>query len=100
MEEQNEKIAFFFSYCKIWTIFSNLLFSFSLEPSITNQTSHSLRNGFRKRELNDEELRDVISELMPLVRICHIIPPDSEILANAKEGLFQILSIGPYSVNS
>lgn len=46
----------------------------------------------RKRELNDSELRDTISELMGYVRIGHILPTDSEILNNAvKRGLIATL---------
>lgn len=76
------------------------------EPNLISQTSHSLRHGIRRKELNDEELRDLISEMMPYVRIGHVLPPDSEVLANAiKRGLISTLppymleedSISPFS---
>ena len=58
------------------------------EPNVVSQTAHSLRRGVRKRDLNDCELRDIISEVMNHVRISHILPPDSEILMSAaKRGL-------------
>uniref|UniRef100_T1KYV3 BTB domain-containing protein n=1 Tax=Tetranychus urticae TaxID=32264 RepID=T1KYV3_TETUR len=65
------------------------------EPNVISQTGHSLRHGLRKKELNDEELRDIIAELMPYVRIGHILPLDSETLTNAiKRGL--ISTLPPY----
>ena len=65
------------------------------EPNIVSQTTHSLRHGLRKKELNDSELRDIISELMPFLRVGHILPPDCETLTNAfKRGL--ISTLPPY----
>ena len=65
------------------------------EPNVVINTAHSLRRGLRKKELDDTELRDIISELMCHVRIGHILPLDSEILSNAaKRGL--ISTLPPY----
>ncbi|KAI1281929.1 BTB/POZ domain-containing protein 7 [Halotydeus destructor] len=65
------------------------------EPNIVSQTTHSLRRGLRKREVNDAELRHVLSELMMQVRIGHILPLDSEALTSAvKRGL--ISTLPPY----
>ncbi|XP_053211957.1 BTB/POZ domain-containing protein 7-like isoform X2 [Panonychus citri] len=65
------------------------------EPNVISQTAHSLRHGLRRKELNDDELRDIISELMPYVRIGHILPSDSETLTNSiKRGL--ISTLPPY----
>ncbi|RWS27203.1 BTB/POZ domain-containing protein 7-like isoform X1 [Leptotrombidium deliense] len=62
------------------------------EPNIVSQTTHSLRRGLRKKELNDGELRDIISELMPYIRFGHIIPVDSEVVTSAmKRGLVNTL---------
>ena len=53
-----------------------------------SQTTHSLRRGVRKRDLNDCELRDIVCDIMNFVRIPHVLPPDSEILTSAaKRGL-------------
>ncbi len=65
------------------------------EPNVVSNTAHSLRRGLRKKELNDTELRDIISDLMCHVRIGHVLPLDSEILSNAaKRGL--ISTLPPY----
>ena len=49
----------------------------------------------RKKDLNDTELRDIISELMCHVRIGHVLPMDNDTLANAaKRGL--ISTLPPY----
>ncbi|XP_054154533.1 BTB/POZ domain-containing protein 7-like [Oppia nitens] len=67
------------------------------EPNVVSNTAHSLRRGIRKKELNDTELRDIISELICHVRVVHILPLDSDILTNAaKRGL--ISTLPPYMV--
>ena len=54
------------------------------EPNIVAQTHHSVaRKGIRRRDLNDVELRDILSELLPHVRVDHVLPPSSETLAQA-----------------
>lgn len=65
------------------------------EPNIVSQTAHSLRRGVRKRDLNDTELRDIISELMGHIRIGHILPLDSEVLTNAAKRSL-ISTLPPY----
>lgn len=74
---------------------SILCFICFIEPNIVSQTTHSLRRGLRKKDLNDTELRDIISELMCHVRIGHVLPMDNDTLANAaKRGL--ISTLPPY----
>lgn len=52
------------------------------EPNILSHTAHSVtRKGVKKRDLSDVELREILSELLPLVRMDHVLPPSSEILA-------------------
>lgn len=54
------------------------------EPNVVSQTAHSVaRKGIRRRDLNDVELRDILSELLPFVRVDHVLPPNCECLAQA-----------------
>lgn len=54
------------------------------EPNLVSQTAHSVsRKGIKKRDLNDVELRELLSELLPLVRMDHVIPPNSDVLCQA-----------------
>ncbi|CAG0897944.1 unnamed protein product [Darwinula stevensoni] len=59
------------------------------EPNLVSQTAHSVaKKGVKKKDLNDVELREITSELLPLVRMDHVIPPTHEVLTNAiKRGL-------------
>ncbi|XP_076037996.1 BTB/POZ domain-containing protein 7 isoform X2 [Oratosquilla oratoria] len=59
------------------------------EPNLVSQTAHSVaRKGVRKRDMNDVELREILSELLPHVRMDHVLPPNHEILTQAiKRGL-------------
>lgn len=59
------------------------------EPNLVSQTAHSVtRKGLRKRDLNDVELREILSELLPHVRMDHVLPPTHDILSQAiKRGL-------------
>lgn len=51
------------------------------EPNILSHTVHSVtRKGVKKRDLSDIELREILSELLPLVRMDHVLPPNNEIL--------------------
>ncbi|OXU23670.1 hypothetical protein TSAR_001748, partial [Trichomalopsis sarcophagae] len=54
------------------------------EPNLLSHTVHSVaRKGVKKRDLSDIELREILSELLPLVRMDHVLPPNNEILAQA-----------------
>ncbi|KAK7863556.1 hypothetical protein R5R35_011180 [Gryllus longicercus] len=54
------------------------------EPNLLSHTAHSVtRKGVKKRDLSDVELREILSELLPLVRMDHVLPPSSEVLAHA-----------------
>lgn len=54
------------------------------EPNLLSHTAHSVaRKGVKKRDLSDVELREILSELLPLVRMDHVLPPNSEILCQA-----------------
>lgn len=56
----------------------------NLEPNLVSQTTHSVsRKGVKKRDLSDVELREILSELLPLVRMDHVIPTEHETLTQA-----------------
>lgn len=54
------------------------------EPNLLSHTAHSVaRKGVKKRDLSDVELREILSELLPLVRMDHVLPPNSDVLCQA-----------------
>uniref|UniRef100_A0A4X1SKF2 BTB domain containing 7 n=1 Tax=Sus scrofa TaxID=9823 RepID=A0A4X1SKF2_PIG len=59
------------------------------EPNLLSGTAHSVnKRGVKRRDLDIEELREILSSLLPFVRIEHILPINSEILSDAmKRGL-------------
>ena len=60
------------------------LFPLIVEPNLLSHTTHSIsRKGVKKRDLNDDELRDILSDVLPLVRIDHVIPHNSDSLHGA-----------------
>lgn len=55
-----------------------------IEPNIVSHTAHSVaRKGVKKRDLSDVELREILSDFLPLVRMDHVLPPNSDILNQA-----------------
>ncbi|GFR58467.1 BTB/POZ domain-containing protein 7-like [Elysia marginata] len=59
------------------------------EPNLLSHTAHSVsKKGVKRRDLNDKELGQILSDLLPLVRVDHLLPTNSEVLSNAvKRGL-------------
>lgn len=59
------------------------------EPNLVANTTHSIsRKGVRRSDLNDQELKNILAVLLPLVRIDYILPPFHQSLNNAyKRGL-------------
>lgn len=59
------------------------------EPNLLSGTAHSVnKRGVKRRDLDIEELREILSPLLPFVRIEHILPANSEVLSDAmKRGL-------------
>ena len=54
------------------------------EPNLLTHTAHSIsRKGIRKRDLNDAELRDILSDLLPHVRTDHVLPRTHDTLCSA-----------------
>lgn len=69
-------------------IFKTITYQFLIfvivEPNVLNQTPYSVnRKNGRKRDVSDVEMREILSELVPHIRIDHIIPPNNEILNQA-----------------
>lgn len=55
-----------------------------IEPNLLSGTAHSVnRRGVKRRDLDIEELREILSSLLPFVRIEHILPINSEVLSDA-----------------
>ncbi|ESO97990.1 hypothetical protein LOTGIDRAFT_92273, partial [Lottia gigantea] len=59
------------------------------EPNLLSHTAHSVsKKGVKKRDLNDVELREILANLLPLIRMDHVIPYSNDILNGAiKRGL-------------
>ncbi|XP_077587584.1 BTB/POZ domain-containing protein 7 [Stigmatopora nigra] len=59
------------------------------EPNLLSGTAHSVnKRGVKRRDLDLEELKDILSPLLPFIRTEHILPPHSDVLSDAlKRGL-------------
>ncbi|KAJ8269917.1 hypothetical protein GJAV_G00108250 [Gymnothorax javanicus] len=59
------------------------------EPNLLSGTAHSVnKRGVKRRDLDLEELKEILSPLLPCVRMEHILPANSEVLSDAmKRGL-------------
>ncbi|XP_064195634.1 BTB/POZ domain-containing protein 7-like isoform X1 [Anguilla rostrata] len=59
------------------------------EPNLLSGTAHSVnKRGVKRRDLDPEELKEILSPLLPCVRVDHILPAHSEVLSDAlKRGL-------------
>ncbi|XP_061095663.1 BTB/POZ domain-containing protein 7 isoform X2 [Conger conger] len=59
------------------------------EPNLLSGTAHSVnKRGVKRRDLDLEELKEILSPLLPCVRIEHILPTHSEVLSDTmKRGL-------------
>lgn len=59
------------------------------EPNLIATTTHSIsRKGLRRSDLSDEELKEILAGLMPLVRTDYILPPFHQaLLAATTRGL-------------
>ncbi|KAL1492806.1 hypothetical protein ABEB36_010989 [Hypothenemus hampei] len=53
------------------------------EPNVVSHTAHSVtRKGVKKRDLSDIELREILSDLLPYVRVDHVLPPNHDLLVS------------------
>ncbi|XP_062858423.1 BTB/POZ domain-containing protein 7 [Trichomycterus rosablanca] len=59
------------------------------EPNLLSGTAHSVnKRGVKRRDLDVEELKEILSPLLPCVRTEHILPTNSEVLSDTlKRGL-------------
>jgi BTB/POZ domain-containing protein 7 len=60
-----------------------------VEPNLLTHTAHSVsKKGVKKRDLDDEELRAIITDLLPCIRTEYVLPTSSEMLyAAVRRGL-------------
>lgn len=55
----------------------------SPEPNLLSGTAHSVnKRGVKRRDLDLEELKEILSPLLPFVRTEHILPTNSEVLSD------------------
>ncbi|GFO11987.1 BTB/POZ domain-containing protein 7 [Plakobranchus ocellatus] len=61
------------------------------EPNLLSHTAHSVsKKGVKRHDLNDKELGQLLADLLPLVRVEHVLPLNSDVLASAvKRGLLE-----------
>nr|XP_006815499.1 PREDICTED: BTB/POZ domain-containing protein 7-like [Saccoglossus kowalevskii] len=53
------------------------------EPNLLSNTQHSVsKKGIKRRDLDDSELREILSDILPYIRVDHIIPHSNEVLTN------------------
>ncbi|KAM6961266.1 LOW QUALITY PROTEIN: BTB/POZ domain-containing protein 7-like [Aplochiton taeniatus] len=59
------------------------------EPNLLSGTAHSVnKRGVKRRDLDVEELKEILSPLLPFIRTQHILPANSDVLSDAlKRGL-------------
>ncbi|KAK3542676.1 hypothetical protein QTP86_032559 [Hemibagrus guttatus] len=59
------------------------------EPNLLSGTAHSVnKRGVKRRDLDVEELKEILSPMLPCVRTEHILPTNSEVLSDTlKRGL-------------
>ncbi|TSR99379.1 BTB/POZ domain-containing protein 7 [Bagarius yarrelli] len=59
------------------------------EPNLLSGTAHSVnKRGVKRRDLDVEELKEILSVLLPCVRTEHVLPTSSEVLSDTlKRGL-------------
>lgn len=57
------------------------------EPNLLSGTAHSVnKRGVKRRDLDVEELKEILSPLLPCVRTEHILPTNSEVLSDTVSG--------------
>lgn len=55
-----------------------------VEPNLLTHTAHSVsKKGVKKRDLDDEELRQIVGDLLSCLRMEYVLPANSEALLSA-----------------
>jgi BTB/POZ domain-containing protein 7 len=55
-----------------------------VEPNLLTHTAHSVsKKGVKKRDLDDEELRQIVTDLLSCIRVEYVLPANSEALLSA-----------------
>ncbi|KAF3844854.1 hypothetical protein F7725_008017 [Dissostichus mawsoni] len=63
---------------------SSLLRGWQTGPNLLSGTAHSVnKRGVKRRDLDVEELKEILSPLLPFIRTEHILPPNSDVLSDA-----------------
>lgn len=66
------------------------------EPNLLSGTAHSVnKRGVKRRDLDVEELKEILSPLLPFIRTEHILPPNSDVLADAVSAAVLSRSVHP-----
>lgn len=61
-----------------------MFFVCTSEPNLLSGTAHSVnKRGVKRRDLDIEELKEILSPLLPYIRMEHILPANSDVLADA-----------------
>lgn len=53
----------------------------------------------KKRDLSDVELREILCELLPLVRVDHVLPPNSDVLSQVRGYSKHLFTAEQQSIN-
>lgn len=54
------------------------------EPNLLSGTAHSVnKRGVKRRDLDVEELKEILCPLLPFIRTEHILPQHSDVLTDA-----------------
>lgn len=62
---------------------------FYAEPNLLSGTAHSVnKRGVKRRDLDVEELKEILSPLLPFVRTEHILPTNSDVLSDAVSAFY------------
>lgn len=63
---------------------NSIFFVCTSEPNLLSGTAHSVnKRGVKRRDLDIEELKEILSPLLPYIRMEHILPANSDVLGDA-----------------
>lgn len=84
------KITFIFGvYVTVVCLIEAAAVLFYPEPNLLSGTAHSVnKRGVKRRDLDVEELKEILSPLLPFVRTEHILPTNSDVLSDAVSAFY------------